>query len=51
MTAAEVEMFESNPHHLAAVKARHYDDDGKVTGLDIRPIKDYRSLLESLLRP
>jgi predicted HD phosphohydrolase len=51
MTAAEVEVFESNPHHLAAVKARHYDDDGKVTGLDIRPIKDYRSLLESLLRP
>jgi predicted HD phosphohydrolase len=51
MTTAEVKAFESNPHHLAAVKARHYDDDGKVSGLDIRPIKDYRSLLESLLLP
>ena len=51
MTLAEVEAFESNPHHLAAVKARHYDDDGKVSGLDIRPIKDYRSQLESLLLP
>ena len=51
MTASEVKLFEANPHHLAAVKARHYDDDGKVSGLDIRPIKDYRGQLESLLRP
>jgi predicted HD phosphohydrolase len=51
MTAAEVKAFESNPHHLAAVKARHYDDDGKVSGLDIKPIKDYRGQLESLLLP
>jgi predicted HD phosphohydrolase len=51
MTAAEVKAFESNPYHLVAVKARHYDDDGKVSGLDIRPVKDYRLELESLLLP
>lgn len=49
MTDLEVKAFESNPYHLFAVKARHYDDDGKVFGLAIRPIKDYRAQLESLL--
>lgn len=51
MTAEEVKTFESNPHHQAAVKTRYYDDDGKVSGLDIRPIADYRSQIESLLLP
>ena len=49
MTAAEVQDFESNPYHQAAVKARYYDDDGKVTGLTIKPVKDYRSQIEALL--
>jgi predicted HD phosphohydrolase len=51
MNNLEVKVFESNPYHLSAVKARHYDDDGKVFGLAIRPIKDYRAQLESLLLP
>lgn len=51
MTDDEVKHFESNPHHLSAIKARRYDDDGKVFGLTIRPIKDYRAQLESLLTP
>jgi predicted HD phosphohydrolase len=50
MSAAEVLDFESNPYHLSAVKARYYDDDGKVAGLDIKPIKDYRVQIETLLR-
>ena len=50
MSPAEVDEFESNPHYLAAVEVRKYDDDGKVAGLDIKPVEDYRDKLESLLR-
>lgn len=50
MNRAEIETFESNPHHQDAVKTRLYDDDGKVAGLDIKPIESYRKKLESLLR-
>ncbi|MDH5354695.1 MAG: HD domain-containing protein [Gammaproteobacteria bacterium] len=49
MTEAEVAEFERNPHHQSAVKARLYDDDGKVAGLDIKPVYQYRDKLESLL--
>ena len=51
MTPEEVTAFESSPHHQAAVKTRYYDDDGKVFGLEIKPVKDYRQQLESLLLP
>jgi predicted HD phosphohydrolase len=50
MSPTEVDEFESNPHYLAAVDVRKYDDDGKVAGLDIKPVEDYREKLESLLR-
>ena len=49
MTAAEVQAFEANPHHREAVKLRLYDDDGKVAGLDIKPVTDYRETLVSLV--
>lgn len=49
MTADEVKSFEANPHHLAAVKTRYYDDDGKVLGLHIKQVKDYRDQLEANL--
>jgi predicted HD phosphohydrolase len=49
MSPAEVERFESNPHYKDAVQLRLYDDDGKVAGLTIKPITDYRQTLESLL--
>ena len=49
MNQPEVEEFESNPHYLAAVDVRRYDDDGKVAGLDIKPVESYRDKLESLL--
>lgn len=50
MTASETAEFESNPYHLSAVKLRLYDDEGKVAGLDIKPVHQYRDKLESLLR-
>lgn len=49
MNADEVRQFESSPYYRDAVKARLYDDDGKVAGLTIKPVSEYRALLESLL--
>ena len=49
MNAAEITAFEANPHHASAIRLRRYDDDGKVSGLDIRPVISYRSMLESML--
>lgn len=49
MDDAEVRAFEANPHHRQAVKLRLYDDDGKVAGLTIKPVTDYRETLESLV--
>ncbi len=49
MNADEVAEFEANPHHLAAIKLRHYDDDGKVANLSIHKVGHYKNLLESLL--
>jgi phosphonate degradation associated HDIG domain protein len=51
MNAEEVAAFEANPHYRDAVKLRLYDDDGKVEGLTIRPVSDYRATLESQLLP
>ncbi len=50
MSDAEVEDFESNPWHQDAVRLRRYDDDGKVRGLTIRPVTDYRAAMNSLLQ-
>lgn len=49
MSENEITKFEANPFHRSAVKARLYDDDGKVAGLDIKPVSSYRNKLESLL--
>lgn len=49
MTGAEMAEFERNPFYTSAVKVRRYDDDGKVAGLDIRPVSEYRDLMASLL--
>ena len=50
MSDAEAEEFESNPWHQDAVRLRRYDDDGKVRGLTIRPVTDYRAAMNSLLQ-
>ena len=49
MSPAEIETFEANPFHKDAIQLRLYDDDGKVAGLEIKPVTEYRSRLESLL--
>jgi len=49
MSAGEIRAFETNPHYRDAVKLRLYDDDGKVAGLTIKPVTDYRQTLESLV--
>ncbi|MGD8421895.1 MAG: phosphodiesterase, partial [Gammaproteobacteria bacterium] len=49
MDAAEVESFEANPYHRDAVRLRLYDDDGKVAGLVIKPVFEYRQALEAQL--
>ncbi len=49
MSPAEIERFEANPYHKQAVKLRLYDDDGKVAGLEIQPVTEYRTTLEALV--
>lgn len=49
MSPAEVERFEANPYHKQAVKLRLYDDDGKIAGLEIKPVTEYRTTLESFV--
>jgi phosphonate degradation associated HDIG domain protein len=49
MDKAQISEFEANAHHQDAVRVRRYDDDGKVAGLDIKPVASYRDKLESLL--
>ncbi len=38
-TCAAAERFEVNPYHNDTVKLRYYDDDGKVAGLTIKPVR------------
>lgn len=49
MEKTEIDIFKANYHHQAAIKVRLYDDDGKVAGLDIKPVGSYREKLDSLL--
>jgi phosphonate degradation associated HDIG domain protein len=50
MNAAEMESFEADPHHLDALRLRHYDDGGKLAGLTIKAVTEYREILESLMQ-
>jgi len=49
MSPSEVDTFEANPFHKEAVQLRLYDDDGKIAGLEIKPVNQYRAMLESQL--
>lgn len=49
MNGQQTAEFETCPYYQQATKARLYDDDGKVAGLDIKPVTAYRARLESLL--
>jgi len=50
MSAGEVEQFEANPHHAAAVAVRRWDDAAKVPGLPTPPFAHFRKDLEAALR-
>ncbi len=49
MNRSEITEFEADPFHQSAVKARLFDDNGKVAGLKIKPVSSYRGIMESLL--
>jgi len=51
MSEAEIETFESSPYHQAAIKLRHYDEEGKVAGVDIKSAQSYQNMLQSLILP
>ncbi|MEU0540787.1 HD domain-containing protein [Nocardia sp. NPDC005978] len=46
MTAAERRAFESDPDFEAALALRRADDAGKVVGLTVRPLGEWRQLIE-----
>lgn len=50
LTEAELEAFRASPYFQAAVRLRRYDEDGKVDGLRIAPLTEYRTLLGDLHR-
>ncbi|HEV2284585.1 MAG TPA: HD domain-containing protein [Steroidobacteraceae bacterium] len=50
MAAAEIARFEREPHHLAAVRVRRWDDQGKVAGLTTPPLESYRGMIEAAVR-
>lgn len=49
MSGAEVTAFEQQPHHLAAVAVRRFDDAAKVPDAIVPDLETYRPLLERLL--
>jgi phosphonate degradation associated HDIG domain protein len=48
MSAGEVARFEQEPFRREAVRLRHWDDQGKISGLATAPFEDYQELLEAL---
>jgi phosphonate degradation associated HDIG domain protein len=46
MNAEEVAAFETEAYHEDAVRLRHWDDEGKIAGLQTRELGDYRALIE-----
>lgn len=47
----EVARFEANPGFRDAVALRGWDDGGKVEGLTVRALEDYRPLLDRVAAP
>lgn len=50
MTAAETRAFEREPHYREAVRVRHWDDRGKVAGLETPPLAAYIERLNAAAR-
>jgi predicted HD phosphohydrolase len=49
MSEAEVAEFRANPDHALAIRLREIDDRGKVPGLDVPGLDDYRDVLTSVV--
>jgi phosphonate degradation associated HDIG domain protein len=50
MSPDETRAFEREPYWREAVRVRHWDDHGKVAGLEVPPLEAYLSLLNSAAR-
>ncbi len=50
MSPAELREFEANPHFVATVKAREYDDRAKRVGFATPPFDHFRKYLEAVAR-
>jgi len=50
MSQHEVARFESEPFWQDAIRVRHWDDQGKVAGLQTPPLHAYATLIERLAR-
>lgn len=50
MSAEETRTFEREPHYRAAVRVRHWDDQGKVAGLKTPPLEAYFHRLNAAAR-
>ncbi len=48
MSVAEAQAFAASPSSASAVDLRRWDDGGKVDGIEVPVLDDYRPLLESL---
>ena len=46
-TPEEVAEFESNPHYVAAVRLRHWDDEAKIVDLTVPDLEHYREKLNA----
>lgn len=50
MSAQEVLRFEREPFHREALRVRRWDDLGKVAGLKTAALRDYRALVEGVVK-
>jgi len=50
MSARELSAFEREPYHREALRVRRWDDQGKVAGLKTAALRDYRALVEALVK-
>lgn len=50
MTIEETRAFEREPYYREAVRVRHWDDQGKVAGLEVPPLEAYLTMLEAAAR-
>ena len=48
MSAAEIAAFEAQPYHREALLLRHWDDQGKIAGMQTPDFNHYRVLIERL---